>query len=60
VVSGVHRRYIRLNDPFVDGDACKTKTDRMQVPGPEREFARIARYGGSRRWAASTLERRVR
>lgn len=55
VVSGLDEHFIYVHDPFVDQDKGKSETDVYNMPIPQREFARMARYGKSGLRAALVL-----
>lgn len=57
VVAGFDARYVYVHDPYVDHDEEKSATDCMQIPIPQRAFARMARYGRSQQKAALVLSR---
>jgi ribosomal protein S18 acetylase RimI-like enzyme len=59
VVTGFDRRYIYLHDPNVDVDLDRTPTDCMQIPVPQADFIKMARYGRAHRQAALIIGRNV-
>lgn len=56
VVTGFDERFVYVHDPYVNDD--ETPTDRMQIPIPLKDFARMARYGRSQQKAALVIGRR--
>ncbi|TVR97797.1 MAG: GNAT family N-acetyltransferase [Rhodospirillales bacterium] len=52
VVTGFDAKYVYLHDPSVDEEQDRPVTDCMQIPVPQREFAKMARYGRSQQKAA--------
>ena len=55
VVTGFDDRFVYVHDPNVDEEGAETPTDRMQIPIPLKDFARMARYGRSQQKAALVI-----
>jgi hypothetical protein len=55
VVTGFDDRFVYVHDPNVDEEGGETPTDRMQIPIPLKDFARMARYGRSQQKAALVI-----
>ncbi|PWG61081.1 GNAT family N-acetyltransferase/peptidase C39 family protein [Sediminicurvatus halobius] len=47
VVTGLDRRHVYVNDPWVDEGGGRSATDTVNLPIPRRDFDRMARYGRS-------------
>jgi len=59
VVTGHDDRFIYFHDPYVDEDRGKTKLDCLNMPIPQQEFERMARYGKSGQRAALIIYPKV-
>lgn len=57
VVTGFDDRFVYVHDPNVDEEDNETPLDRMQIPIPLKDFARMARYGRSQQKAALIIRR---
>ena len=55
VVTGFDDRFVYVHDPNVDEEGNETPMDRMQIPIPLKDFARMARYGRSQQKAALVI-----
>jgi ribosomal protein S18 acetylase RimI-like enzyme len=58
VVSGFDRRFVYVNDPFVDREKGESPTDSINIAIPRREFTRMARYGRAGLQAVVLLSRK--
>jgi hypothetical protein len=59
VVTGFDENLVYVNDPFVDRDEGETETDSINVPIPQSEFSRMARYGRAGLQAVVLVSRRA-
>lgn len=57
VVTGFDDNFVYVHDPNVDEADNETPLDRMQIPIPLKDFARMARYGRSQQKAALIVRR---
>lgn len=57
VVIGFDENYVYLHDPNVDSGLDKTPTDCMQIPVPQGDFLKMARYGKAQQQAALVIAR---
>lgn len=58
VVTGFDDRYVYVHDPYVDHEKGKTVTDCVNMPIPQQDFVRMARYGKSAQRAALLIRTR--
>ena len=55
LVTGFDANYVYLHDPNVDRELDKTPTDCMQIPVPQSDFMKMARYGKAQQQAALVI-----
>jgi len=47
VVTGFDEHFVYVHDPYVDHEQGKSEMDCINLPIPQQDFARMARYGKS-------------
>jgi ribosomal protein S18 acetylase RimI-like enzyme len=60
VVTGFEKRFVYVNDPFIDRKREHTRTDCINMPIAKRDFRRMSRYGRAGLQAVVFISKRSR